>query len=143
MALHVLGLASWSREPGSHIRVRLSCYEIQRGPCWGSWPSEASPTSGQADDFSSCAASVTRGDFRIMGLSETLMLLMSREFLLHRDGPSGRCRPSVPKAQLAVLRRRRLERARSTARRPGTLRPGPAAARARRPERRGATEAGP
>jgi hypothetical protein len=51
----------------------------RRGSCWGRWPSEASPTSGQADDFSSRAVSVTRRDFRTMGLTETLMLLMLRE----------------------------------------------------------------
>jgi hypothetical protein len=48
--------------------------------CWGRWPSEASPTSGQADNFSSRAVSVTRRDLRIMGLTETLMPLMSPEF---------------------------------------------------------------
>jgi hypothetical protein len=64
--------------------------------CWGSWPSEASLTSGQADDFSSRAASVTRGDFCIMGLTETLMLLMSCEFccawMVLRRGAGLRCR---------------------------------------------------
>jgi hypothetical protein len=40
----------------------------------------ASPTSGQADDLSSRAVSVTRRDFCTMSLTETLMLLMSREF---------------------------------------------------------------
>jgi hypothetical protein len=51
-----------------------------RGYCWGRWPSEASPTSGQADDFSSRAVSVTRRDLRIMDLTETLMPLMSCDF---------------------------------------------------------------
>jgi hypothetical protein len=66
------------------------------GGCWGSWPSEASPTSGQADDFSSRAASISRRDFRGMGLTETLILLMLREdccagMVLH-GGASLRCR---------------------------------------------------
>jgi hypothetical protein len=64
--------------------------------CWGRWPSEASPTSGQADDFSSRAVSVTRRDLRIMGLTETLMPLMSREFccagMVLRGGAGLRCR---------------------------------------------------
>jgi hypothetical protein len=45
-------------------------------------------------------------------------------------------------AQTTVLRRRRFERSRSTVRRPGTSRPGPAAARARCPERCDVTGAG-
>jgi hypothetical protein len=48
----------------------------------------------------------------------------------------------VPMAQMAVLRRRRFERARSTVCRPRTSRPGPAAARERCPERCDATGAG-
>jgi hypothetical protein len=60
------------------------------------WPSEALPTSGQADDFSSRAVSVTRRDLRIMGLTETLMSLMSREFchagMVLRGGAGHRCR---------------------------------------------------
>jgi hypothetical protein len=76
-----------------------------------------------------------------MGLTEMLMLLRLCEFLSRRGGPSKRYRPSVPKAQVAALRRRRFERARSTARWPGTSRPGPVAARAGCPERRDATGA--
>jgi hypothetical protein len=64
--------------------------------CWGRWPSEVSPTSGQADDFGSRAVSVTRRDFRTMGLTGTLILLMLREFccarMVLRGGASLRCR---------------------------------------------------
>jgi hypothetical protein len=114
--------------------------------CWGRRSSEASPTSGQADGLGSRAVSravsVTRRDFCTMGPTETLILLMSREFLLRRDGPSWRCQPSAPKAQIVALRQRRFERARSTARRPLTSRPGPAVARAGCPGRCDVTEAG-
>jgi hypothetical protein len=47
--------------------------------CWGRRPSETSPTSGQADGLGTHVVSVTRKDFCTMGLTETLMLLMSRE----------------------------------------------------------------
>jgi hypothetical protein len=78
----------------THLEFRMA--SLTRGYCWGSWPSEASPTSGQADDFGSRAASVTRRDFRVMGLTKTLILLMLREvccvgMVLH-GGASLRCR---------------------------------------------------
>jgi hypothetical protein len=69
---------------------------VQRGPCWGRRPSEASSTSGQADDFSSCAASVTRGSFRNTGLTETLMLFRLCELccagVAHRGNTRLQCR---------------------------------------------------
>jgi hypothetical protein len=101
------------------------------GECWGSWPSEASPASGQAGGFSSRAASVMRKDCCDMGLTETLMLLMSREFccagmVLH-GGASLRCR-----------RHRWLRFGDEGSRGPGPR----CVARARCPERCGATRAG-
>jgi hypothetical protein len=122
--------ATWNTRS---IRCHCRCH------CWGRRSLEASP---KADGLGSRAVSVTRRDFCTMGLTETLMLLMSREFLLRRDGPSWRCQPSAPKAQIAALRQRRFERARSTARRPLTSRPGPAVARAGCPGRCDVTEAG-
>jgi hypothetical protein len=41
--------------------------------------------------------------------------------LLCRDGPSWRCQPSVPKAQMAAFRRRRFERTRTTMRGTGEM----------------------
>jgi hypothetical protein len=68
----------------------------QKPICWGSWPSEASPASGQADDFSSRTASVSRRNFRGMGLTETLILLILREDccagMIPHGGASLRCR---------------------------------------------------
>jgi hypothetical protein len=61
--------------------------------------------------------------------------------LLRRGGPSRQYSPSVPKAQAVAPRRRKFKGARSAARRPGTSRLGPVAARARCPERHDATGA--
>jgi hypothetical protein len=103
----------------------------RHGTCWGSWPSEASPASGQAGGSSSRATSVMRKDCCDMDLTETQMLLMSREFccagmVLH-GGASLRCR-----------RHKWLHSGDKGSRGPGPRR----AARARCPERCGATRAG-
>jgi hypothetical protein len=67
---------------------------LPSSPCWGRRPSEASSTSGQADDFSSRAASVTRESFCNTGLTETLMLFRLCELcsagVAHRGGTGHR-----------------------------------------------------
>jgi hypothetical protein len=69
---------------------------VQRGNCWGRRPSEASSTSGQADNFSSRTTSVTRGSFRNTGLTGTLTLFGLCELccagVAHRGGTGLRCR---------------------------------------------------
>jgi hypothetical protein len=64
--------------------------------CWGKWPSEALSTSGQADGFSSRAASAARGSFCSDGLTETLILPELCRFfcagVAHLSGAGLRCR---------------------------------------------------
>jgi hypothetical protein len=108
--------------------------------CWGKWPSEALSTSGQADGFSSRAASAARGSFCSDGLTETLILPELCRFycagVAHLSGAGLRCRRH---GQLC-LGAEGLEKARSTARREH-LGPGLEAAQARCPERHDATGA--
>jgi hypothetical protein len=113
-----------------------------RGFCWGSWSSEASPSSGHADDFGPHTASVSQRNLRGTGVNKNANTAQITWGLLCRDGPTWRRLPPVPKARMAALRRRRFERTRSAARRPGTSHPGPAAARARCPEGSNASRAG-
>jgi hypothetical protein len=86
-----LAQKSFNRYPGALFSPQGNT----RDHCWGRWPSEASSTSSQADDFSSRAVSVTRGGFRNTGLTETLMLFRLCEFccagVVHRGGTGLRC----------------------------------------------------